>query len=316
MPAVAERQPQQQQQQQQRQQRALEAGDPLDQGGIGVRCKTVNLPLWVAGRGASSSIEQQQSPFEGGDPLDQGGIGVRCKTVDLPLWVAGRGASSSIERDAGSSRDSTSSGLKRAGGGEGSSNSACNAVAPPPKSRKLAISDKDGFKQLVASVSGMATRNDTLARHAAPMHKPDSTLTKDAKHHDDAVPPVLPHSSRHEASFVDQTLERAAKRVKADATLHFPIHQVAVQHIIAASDSEDEQTDRDADSTWWNQVEACIEDDLRIDRDWWSEVEVAMKADDGFVPQSSTGEATYVGTKRESSQPCIASNAKRVKKPG
>ena len=126
----------------------------------------------------------------------------------------------------------------------------------------------------------------------------------------------MPNSGNHEVRVADQTFERDAKRVKAGTTLHFPIHQVAVQHSIAASDSEEDQPGHEADVAWWSQVEASIEDDLRIDREWWVEVEDAIKSDEGVVSQSSTDEASCVGTKRESSRRCIASNAKRVKKPG
>ena len=100
-------------------------------------------------------------------------------------------------------------------------------------------------------------------------------------------------SSRHG----DQNLERDAKRIKADTILHFPIHQVAVQHSIAASDSDEDQPIHGADSTWWNEVEAQIDDDLRADREWWSEVEDAIRSDE-VVENTNLG-CNEAGGKRE-----------------
>ena len=97
--------------------------------------------------------------------------------------------------------------------------------------------------------------------------------------------------------------------------MHFPIHEVAMQHSIAASDSDDDQPGHGADSTWWSEVEAFIEDDLRADREWWGEVEDAIRPDEVIESQSSRVEVSCAGAKRERSQFCIASNAKRVKKP-
>ena len=98
--------------------------------------------------------------------------------------------------------------------------------------------------------------------------------------------------------------------------MHFPIHEVAVQHSIAASDSEDDQPIRGADSTWWNEVEAQIEDDLRADREWWSEIEDAIRSDEVVESESSIREATRTGEKRELSLFRCTGDAKRMKKPG
>ena len=212
----------------------------------------MDLPHELDGRGASSSSDKQQNPVEGGVPPGQGGIGVRCKTVDLLHWVVGSGASDSIEKEAGSSSVPRTFAKHRVEVG-GSSSSTCNTVEPPSKVSKLNAAVKGDFKQLVARVSGV-------------------------------------------------TSERDAKRIKADTTLQFTLHETAIHHSIAAGDSDKELDDHDANSTWWNQVEACI------DRDWWSEVEVAMEADDGQMHQDSS--------KREWSQPCIESDAKRARKPG
>ena len=58
------------------------------------------------------------------------------------------------------------------------------------------------------------------------------------------------------------TDDQLAKKVKADTIPHFRIHDVAEEHLLAASDSDDDHSKRELDNAWWHEVDCQIEADL------------------------------------------------------
>ena len=87
--------------------------------------------------------------------------------------------------------------------------------------------------------------------------------------------------------------------------------------MLAASDSDDEQTNLELDDAWWQEVESQIDADVKADRDWWSEVDNAIQADD--VSNSLLCSASVVEVardKRELETFRCTGDAKRLKKPG
>ena len=105
----------------------------------------------------------------------------------------------------------------------------------------------------------------------------------------------------------DQAPERRAKRAKFGTAECFRIHEVAVLHNMADSESEADPSSHGDDATWWDGVEALIEVDLEADRKWWGEIEVAIIAD-ATETSCSCREPNGTGGKRElsSSQPSVA----------
>ena len=76
------------------------------------------------------------------------------------------------------------------------------------------------------------------------------------------------------------TDEQVAKKIRTSVTMQFPIHEVAEEHRLAASDSDEDHSRCEPDNTWWHEVECLMEDDFKIDRDWWDEVDSAIRADE------------------------------------
>ena len=117
-----------------------------------------------------------------------------------------------------------------------------------------------------------------------------------------------------EAGANDLAPERRAKRAKVGTAECFRIHEVAVRHSMADSESEADASRHGDGASWWDGVEALIEVDLEADRKWWGEIEVAIIAD-AAETSCSCREPDAAGKKRQlsSSQP---SAAKRLRRPG
>ena len=289
-----------------------------------------------------------------GDPPDRCGIGVRCKTVDLPHRVARSGAPSSFESEARSSSNCT---LKRLCREQDTSIS----IAQPAKERKLArgqaqttrlqrlgvcaearpaevaptaakaaparpaVVDKHAFKQLVARVSGMRT-SDSRCSHSSGSQ--GGTATKAKRE--------VRASSRTSIIGEDgDSIEQASKKIRTEDAPHYPIHDIAVMHRLATSDSDDGQsnhgegnawwdevegmieTDRKADADWWDEVEGMIETDHKADADWWDEVESSIKADAISEASDNTNLGlNEAGGQRELLADRCERAAKRMKRPG
>ena len=63
------------------------------------------------------------------------------------------------------------------------------------------------------------------------------------------------------------TNEQVAKKIRTAVTMQFPIHEVAEEHRLAASDSDEDHSRCEPDNTWWHEVECRMEDDFKADRD-------------------------------------------------
>ena len=119
-----------------------------------------------------------------------------------------------------------------------------------------------------------------------------------------------------DADVNGQMPERGARRAKVGTAERFPIHEVAVLHSMADSDSEEDPSSHRDDATWWDGVEALIDVDLKADHKWWDEIEVAIKADEVVEASSSFRESSGAGGKRELSVFQCTGDAKRVRRPG
>ena len=74
------------------------------------------------------------------------------------------------------------------------------------------------------------------------------------------------------------TDERPMKAARTDNTKHFQIHEAAMQHSIASSETEAEDDGMDEGHSWWKGVQALIDADDE-DKQWWHEVEESIAAD-------------------------------------
>ena len=271
-----------------------------------------------------------------GDPPDRCGIGVRCKTVDLPHRVARSGAPSIFESEARSSSNCTLKRLCR-------EQDTRISIAPPAKERKLArgqaqttrlqrlgaiaearpaevnptavkvaparpaFVDKHAFKQLVARVSGRRA-SDSRCSHSSGSQ--GGTATKAKRE--------VRASSRTSIIGEDgDSIEQASKKIRTEDAPHYPIHDIAVMHRLATSDSEDGQSNHGEGNAWWDEVEGMIEHDRKADADWWDEVESSIKAD-AF---SEASENTNLGLNEAGGQRELLADrceraAKRMKRPG
>lgn len=185
-------------------------------------------------------------------------------------------------------------------------------VAAPAR---LATIGRHGIKQLVARVSG-EMRASGIEAKSRWNQRPAGCANSEEAPGDGGSSRDRVRAYSGEAEVAGQPPEPEAKRIKVGTTLHFPIHEVAVQHSIAASDSEEDQPISRADSTWWNQVEAQIDDDLRADRKWWSEIEDAIRSDEVVESNSSIREVSGAIGKRELCLFRCTGDATRVKTPG
>ena len=113
------------------------------------------------------------------------------------------------------------------------------------------------------------------------------------------------------------TTARAAESYFRSTTSPIPIHEVAVEHSLAANDSEEDHSKGEPDNDWWHEVECRMEDDFKADRDWWDEVDSAIRADEVGDSNGSTAlvddEPRF---KRELCAGRCTGDAIRVKRPG
>ena len=167
---------------------------------------------------------------------------------------------------------------------------------------------RDLFKQLVAQVSGgLRSASVATGREKRSRNQLDGCANSEEA-------PIRRTSS----SGVERRAElQDAKRIRVDDPPHFPIHAIEVFHCMATSGSEDGQSDHGADSAWWQEVEAQIDDDRKADERWWEEVETSISADANNRTVDRTSlEPDEPGGKRELQTFRCARDAKRIKRPG
>ena len=112
------------------------------------------------------------------------------------------------------------------------------------------------------------------------------------------------------------TGEHVANKGKIGTTLQFCIHEVAEEHRLTTSDSDEGDSQLELDNAWWQEVECQIEDDLQSDRDWWNVIENAIREDEVVViPGTGTAVSKATG-KRELEPFRCTGDAKRIKRPG
>ena len=108
--------------------------------------------------------------------------------------------------------------------------------------------------------------------------------------------------------------EQVAKKGKTGTAQQLCLHEIAEEHRLATSDSDEDGTQQELDSAWWQEVECQIEDDLQSDRDWWKVIEDAIREDE-VVVIPSTGAAVDKATGKRELELELG-HAKRIKRPG
>ena len=112
------------------------------------------------------------------------------------------------------------------------------------------------------------------------------------------------------------TGEHFAKKGNTGTAQQVCIHEVAVEHRLTTSDSDEGDSQHELDNAWWQEDECQIEDDLQSDRDWWNVIENAIREDEVVViPCTGTVVSKATG-KRELEPFRCTGDAKRIKRPG